>query len=199
MGLLTILRKLRVKEREMRVLILGLDNAGKSTIVKKVNGQPTDSISPTLVFNIETIQFESFALNVWDIGGQTSLRSYWRNYFEQTDALVWVVDSADTDRLELCRTELHALLVEEKLAGASLLVLANKQDLDGALSLAEIERTLQLDRIVNRHCFVVACSARSGDGLIEGWSTLVHDVAERVFALTSSQSSSSSQPAATTE
>jgi ADP-ribosylation factor-like protein 2 len=80
----------------------------------------------------------SFKVNLWDVGGQKSIRSYWRNYFEQTDALIWVVDSADKVRLEDCRVELFSLLKEERLAGASLLVFANKQDLNGAYSLEEI-------------------------------------------------------------
>jgi len=183
MGLLTILRKLRVKEREMRVLILGLDNAGKSTIVKKVSGQTTDTISPTLGFNIETVQFESFALNVWDIGGQTSLRSYWRNYFEQTDALVWVVDSADVRRLLDCRRELHELLTQEKLAGASLLVLANKQDIKGALSHEQIAKVLDLATIKNRHWRIQGSSAMTGGGLVEGIDWLVNDISSRIFLL----------------
>lgn len=76
---------------------------------------------------------------MWDVGGQKSLRSYWRNYFECTDGLVWVVDCADRMRLEACRAELNILLEEERLAGATLLVLANKQDLPGALSAQEIK------------------------------------------------------------
>lgn len=76
---------------------------------------------------------------MWDVGGQKSLRSYWRNYFECTDGLVWVVDCADRMRLDACRTELNILLEEERLAGATLLILANKQDLPGALSAQEIK------------------------------------------------------------
>jgi ADP-ribosylation factor-like protein 2 len=80
-----------------------------------------------------------FTLNLWDVGGQKSLRSYWRNYFESTDGLVWVVDSADRMRMDACRDELSILLEEERLAGATLLVLANKQDLPGAMSAQEIK------------------------------------------------------------
>lgn len=76
---------------------------------------------------------------MWDVGGQKSLRSYWRNYFECTDGLVWVVDCADRMRLDACREELKKLLEEERLAGATLLVLANKQDLPGALSAQDIK------------------------------------------------------------
>ncbi|XP_053416977.1 ADP-ribosylation factor-like protein 2 isoform X3 [Nycticebus coucang] len=134
MGLLTILKKMKQKERELRLLMLGLDNAGKTTILKKFNGEDIDTISPTLGFNIKTLEHRGFKLNIWDVGGQKSLRSYWRNYFESTDGLIWVVDSADRQRMEDCQRELQSLLVEERLAGATLLIFANKQDLPGALS-----------------------------------------------------------------
>ena len=97
----------------MRLLMLGLDNAGKTTVVKKFNGEDIDLISPTLGFNIKTLEYRGFKLNIWDVGGQTSLRSYWRNYFEQTDGLIWVVDSADRMRLRDCKAELQALLQQE--------------------------------------------------------------------------------------
>lgn len=83
---------------------------------------------------------------MWDVGGQKSLRSYWRNYFECTDGLVWVVDSADRMRMETCRDELKVLLEEERLAGATLLVLANKQDLPGALSAQDIKDVRESDQ-----------------------------------------------------
>lgn len=105
----------------------GLDNAGKSSILKKFNGEDISSISPTLGFDIKTLHYRGYQLNVWDVGGQQTIRSYWRNYFEQTDGLIWVVDSADRGRLRDCKKELHALLEQEKLAGASLLIFANKQ------------------------------------------------------------------------
>lgn len=79
-------------------------------------------------------------LNIWDIGGQATLRPYWQNYYERTDALLWVVDSSDVERLEICRDELHGLLKEEKLVGATLLILANKQDLQGALPATKIKQ-----------------------------------------------------------
>ena len=101
----------------MRLLMLGLDNAGKTTVVKKFNGEDIDLIAPTLGFNIKTLEYRGYKLNIWDVGGQTSLRSYWRNYFEQTDGLIWVVDSADRARLADCKAELQVLLQQERLAG----------------------------------------------------------------------------------
>ncbi|KAG0753698.1 hypothetical protein G6F57_010271 [Rhizopus arrhizus] len=161
----------------------GLDNAGKTTILKRINGEPIDTISPTLGFNIKTLEHESYKLNIWDVGGQKSIRSYWRNYFEQTDALVWVVDSADRLRLNDCKTELHQLLQEERLAGATLLVFANKQDIAGALSEKEIKDLLGLEEIKSHHWAILACSAVTGDNLLKGMNWVVNDVASRIYML----------------
>lgn len=154
MGLLTIIRKVKRKEREMRLLMVGLDNAGKTTAVRRLKASGAadaaaaqlllDGISPTLGFSICSLSRRGRKLNVWDVGGQRSLRPYWRNYFERTDGVVWVVDSSDLARLRDAAAELRALLGEERLAGATLLVLANKQDVEGALGLEEISRALGL-------------------------------------------------------
>uniref|UniRef100_A0A0K8UGM0 small monomeric GTPase n=3 Tax=Bactrocera latifrons TaxID=174628 RepID=A0A0K8UGM0_BACLA len=122
-------------------------------------------------------------LNLWDVGGQKSLRSYWRNYFESTDGLVWVVDSADRMRLESCKQELRVLLQEERLAGATLLVLANKQDLPGALSANDIKDVLELDDITTHHWLVVGVSAVTGEKLLGAMDWLIDDIAKRIFTL----------------
>ncbi|KAG6885492.1 ADP-ribosylation factor-like protein 2 [Termitomyces sp. T159_Od127] len=181
MGLLTIIRKNREKEREMRILFLGLDNAGKTTILKRLNGEDIKSISPTLGFNIKTFAHGKYTLNIWDVGGQRTLRPYWRNYFEQTDALVWVVDSSDRMRMADCKNELHSLLTEDRLAGASLLIFANKQDLQGSLSAAEIQQTLDLGLITTHHWKIWSCSAVTGANLVEGLDWVVGDVATRLY------------------
>ena len=105
--------QVKSREKEMRLLLIGLDNAGKTTVVKRLAGEDIDEVSPTLGFHIKSLSFRGYRLNVWDIGGQRSLRSYWRNYFEQTDGLIWVVDSADRMRLRDCKAELQALLQQE--------------------------------------------------------------------------------------
>ncbi|KAG9048364.1 ADP-ribosylation factor-like protein 2 [Tulasnella sp. UAMH 9824] len=181
MGLLTVIRKNRRKEREMRVLFLGLDNAGKTTIIKKLNGDDINSISPTLGFEIKTFIHGKYTLNIWDVGGQRMLRPYWRNYFEQTDALVWVVDSSDRMRMGDCKEELHTLLQEDRLAGASLLVYANKQDLEGAMSAAEIRDALDLNALTTHHWKILSCSAVLGTNLVEGLDWVVGEVAGRLY------------------
>ncbi|CAM9364508.1 unnamed protein product, partial [Scytosiphon promiscuus] len=100
MGLLTLLRKLKRSDQEARILVLGLDNAGKTTILKKLSEEDITHIMPTQGFNIKSLMHEDFKLNVWDIGGQKSIRPYWRNYFDQTDALIYVIDSADRRRMD---------------------------------------------------------------------------------------------------
>jgi len=181
MGLLTIIRKSRQKEKEMRILFLGLDNAGKTTILKKLNGEDIMSISPTLGFNIKTFVHRNYTLNIWDVGGQRTLRPYWRNYFEQTDAIVWVVDSSDRMRMKDCKEELHSLLLEDRLVGASLLVFANKQDIAGSLTDTEIRDALDLSNIRSHNWTIWPCSAVTGDNLITGLDWAVDDVARRIY------------------
>ena len=90
MGLLAILRKLKSSpERELRILLLGLDNAGKTTLLKQLASEDVSHITPTQGFNIKSVQSEGFKLNGWDIGGQRKIRPYWRNYFEVNSLLVY--------------------------------------------------------------------------------------------------------------
>ncbi|KAH7888138.1 GTP-binding protein [Phlebopus sp. FC_14] len=165
----------------MRILFLGLDNAGKTTILKKINGENIASISPTLGFNIKTFIHRNYTLNIWDVGGQRTLRPYWRNYFEQTDAIVWVVDSGDRMRIEDCKEELHNLLLEDRLSGASLLVFANKQDIQGSMTDKEISQLLDLPGIKSHHWRIWPCSAVTGQNLVAGLDWLVEDVAHRIY------------------
>ena len=183
MGLLSIIKKTKAKEREMRILVLGLDNAGKTTCIKRFNNQDITTISPTLGFQICPLQFRGYTLNLWDIGGQQSLRSYWRNYFESTDGIVRVVDSNDAQRLGDCRRELHALLQEERLAGATLLLLMNKSGIPTALPVAEIAEIIGVDELRKgkRHAHLVKCSAVTGDGLLEGVEWIAGGISQRVF------------------
>ena len=181
MGLLRFLRKLKLKEKEMRILFLGLDNAGKSSVIKSFMGESIQELSPTLGFEIRTFEIEGYRLSCWDVGGQTTIRAYWRNYFEATDGVVWVVDSTDKERMVLCKKELDALLQQERLANASLLILANKQDIPGAMTSQEILEILDLNRIQRRHWSIVPCSAATRSGIEKGFLWIIHDIASRLF------------------
>mmetsp|Transcript_11405 Transcript_11405/g.22728 ORF Transcript_11405/g.22728 Transcript_11405/m.22728 type:complete len:194 (-) Transcript_11405:103-684(-) len=176
MGLLTLLRKLKRNDREARLLVLGLDNSGKTTILKKLSEEDITHIMPTQGFNIKSLMQNEFKLNVWDIGGQKSIRPYWRNYFDQTDALIYVIDSADRRRMEETGVELGQLLEEDKLAGIPLLIFANKQDLLNALPAKDISKGLNLHTIRDRMWSIQACSAKTGEGLQEGMEWVVEKI-----------------------
>ncbi|KAG6484862.1 hypothetical protein ZIOFF_053387 [Zingiber officinale] len=182
--------------REARILVLGLDNAGKTTILYRLQMGEVVSTIPTIGFNVETVQYNNIKLQVWDLGGQTSIRPYWRCYFPNTQAIIYVVDSSDTDRLVTAKDEFHAILEEEELKGAVVLVYANKQhlavakklvgkklikktcfvefiytdmqDLPGALDDAAITEALELHKIKNRQWAIFKTSAIKGEGLFEG-------------------------------
>ncbi|EXJ55445.1 ADP-ribosylation factor-like 2 [Cladophialophora yegresii CBS 114405] len=179
--MLSILRKARLKDKEMRILMLGLDNAGKTTIVKKIMNEDVHTVSPTLGFIIKTIDFQGYKLNIWDVGGQKTIRSYWRNYFEKTDALIWVVDATDRLRVEDCKAELKGLLLEERLAGASLLVFLNKTDVAGGMSEQEATQLLDLNSVLTHRWVVVPCSAMTGENLEKGLVWVVQDARDRLF------------------
>mmetsp|Transcript_34864 Transcript_34864/g.78774 ORF Transcript_34864/g.78774 Transcript_34864/m.78774 type:complete len:180 (-) Transcript_34864:112-651(-) len=176
MGLLTLLRKLKKSEKEFRILVLGLDNAGKTTALKKLADEDITHTMPTQGFNIKSVIHEGFKLNVWDIGGQKTIRPYWRNYFDQTDALVYVIDCSDHRRMDETGVELNQLLDEEKLAGVPLLLFANKQDLMNAMGPDEVTETLGLTNIRDRSWHIQPCSAKTGEGLQSGMEWLVKNI-----------------------
>jgi ADP-ribosylation factor-like protein 1 len=112
-----------------------------------------------------------------DLGGQTSIRPYWRCYYANTAAVVFVIDSTDIDRLGTASEELAAMLSEEELRDAALLVFANKQDQPGAKGAGEISEALGLAKLKDRNWTIVACSAIDGSGVTEGMDWLVDTVA----------------------
>ena len=128
---------------------------------------------PTQGFNIKSFDQDDFKVNVWDIGGQKAIGKHWKNYFEQADALMYVIDATDKIRLEECLEELQNLLEEDELSGIPLLIFANKQDIITALDPEEIVEELQLDDIDDGDWSIFGYSAVSGEGLSDGikWMT----------------------------
>merc|ERR1711904_148705 len=163
-------------KKEMRILMVGLDAAGKTTILYKLKlGEVVNTI-PTIGFNVETVEYKNISFNVWDVGGQDKIRLLWRHYYTNTQGLIYVVDSNDRDRIEENREELHKMLAEEELREAVLLVFANKQDLPGALTCPEITDKLGLHTIRGRTWFIQSTCAVRGDGLYEGLDLLSKSV-----------------------
>ena len=161
------------KEKPTRVLMLGLDAAGKTTILYKLQMGEVVTTVPTIGFNVETVQYKNLRFQVWDLGGQPSIRPYWRCYYQNTNAVIYVVDSADQERMGISKQELVTMLEEEELKDAILLVLANKQDQKGALGAKEISEALGLPDVRNRQWSIQETCATKGKGLSEGFDWLV--------------------------
>ncbi|XP_073485190.1 ADP-ribosylation factor-like protein 14 [Aquarana catesbeiana] len=160
------------KIKQARILILGLDAAGKSTVLYKFKFKEPFSTIPTVGFNVEMIQTEKhLQLTIWDVGGQEKLRSLWCYYFENTDGLVYVVDSTNKETLDESKKEFQRILQNELIKNVPVVVLANKQDLPGALDAEEITRKFNMKKhCSDRDWYVQPCCALSGQGLAEGFS-----------------------------
>merc|ERR1711970_466588 len=163
-------------EKEARILVLGLDNAGKTTILYRLQVGEVVSTIPTIGFNVETVQYKNIKFQVWDLGGQTSIRPYWRCYYSNTDAIIYVVDSVDKERIGISKSELVSMLEEEELRKAILLVFANKQDLPGSLDAPKIAEALELHKIKSRTWTIFKTSAMKGEGLFEGLDWLAENL-----------------------
>ncbi|KAI9721105.1 MAG: hypothetical protein M1812_002586 [Candelaria pacifica] len=181
-----ILSGLLWTKKEIRILILGLDNAGKTTLLYRLKVGPFTASQystaigevvttiPTIGFNVESVTYQNLNFNVWDLGGQTSIRPYWRCYYANTAAVIFVIDSTDIERIGTASEELAAMLNEDELKDAALLVFANKQDQPGAKGAGEISEALRLGELRDRNWSIVACSAVDGRGVNEGMDWLVY-------------------------
>ena len=169
-------------KQQCRILMVGLDAAGKTTILYQLKLGEMTQTKPTLGFNVETVSYKNIEFMVWDMGGQDKIRQLWSHYYEGTQALIFVVDSADAERMDEARQELHKLMEQEELKDAVLLVYANKQDVAGALSVQQVAESLQLgDLPDSRVWYLQACAAASADGagVTDGLDWLAGELAKR--------------------
>jgi len=157
-----------LSKKDMRILMVGLDAAGKTTILYKLKLGEIVTTIPTIGFNVETVEYKNINFTVWDVGGQDKIRPLWRHYFQNTQGLIFVVDSNDKERVSEAAEELGKMLGEDELRDAALLVFANKQDLPNAMSVAEVTDKLGLHALKNRKWYIQSTCATSGDGLYEG-------------------------------
>lgn len=162
-------------KKEMRILMVGLDAAGKTTILYKLKLGEVVTTIPTIGFNVETVEYKNISFTVWDVGGQDKIRPLWRHYYQNTQGIIFVVDSNDRERIDessgteqSAKEELNRMLAEDELREAILLVFANKQDLPNAMSVNTVTERLGLNQIRNRQWYIQATCATTGDGLYEG-------------------------------
>jgi len=154
------------RKEEFHILIIGLDMAGKTTVLERLKTLYTDysgleptQILPTVGLNIARFETKNIPLVFWDLGGQASLRSIWEKYYADTHAILFVVDASQIERIEEAKAVLDRTLGNTDLLGAPLLVIANKQDETGAVGGVELKERL------GRVCDVQPTSALTGDGL----------------------------------
>eukprot|EP00300_Choanocystis_sp_HF-7_P011906 c17663_g1_i1.p1 GENE.c17663_g1_i1~~c17663_g1_i1.p1 ORF type:complete len:229 (-),score=57.10 c17663_g1_i1:103-789(-) len=156
------------KLHEVRILMVGLDGAGKTSLMYRMKTNENISTFQTLGFNVETVwkSPKNIVFTIWDVGGQERVRDLWQFYFEEKEAILFVVDSSARDRIGEAKQVLRSLMQEEKLRRCLLCVVANKQDISGCMDLKEVYYSLDLDSIV-REKTIVGCSVSSGDNVLQ--------------------------------
>ena len=173
-------------KQEIRVLINGLDAAGKTTMLYKLKLGEVVTTIPTIGFNVETVDYKNIAFTCWDVGGRGKIRPLWRHYYKGTNAMIFVIDSNDKERLSgeesgfenSAKEELYDILREDELKDIPLLIFANKQDLPNAVSVKDIEAKLELNKIKDRKWHIEGCVATTGEGLYEGLEWLSNEMKE---------------------
>lgn len=156
-----------------QVILMGLDSAGKSTLLARLLTGQVMETSPTVGFNVGTLDLDKkTALTVWDIGGQKSMRRNWRFYLDNCKALVFVVDSSDAGRMPEAQKALKKVLSDERLQGVPLMVLANKKDLPNSMTIREVSKQLDLPSYSDRLWEIQACSALQGLGLQQAFMSV---------------------------
>jgi len=182
------IKKIFDRKTDTRILMLGLDAAGKTTVLYQLKLGEVVTTIPTIGFNVESLEYKNLRMTVWDIGGQERIRPLWKDYYENSNGLIWVVDSNDGDRIDdrdsrsepdSAKTELWRLLNDDSLRGVPLLVLANKQDLPYAVSPQKIHQRLALDKVKDRPVHVQGCVAKTCDGLYEGLDWLNQTISQK--------------------
>lgn len=171
--------------QSLHVVVIGLDSAGKTSLLYRLKLREFVHTIPTKGFNMEKVKVavgssRATSLQVWDVGGQDKLRPLWKSYTRRTDAMVFVVDSAEAERMEEAKVELHRITRTSENQGVPVLLLANKQDLAGALSVPEVEKALALHELSPSTLYhAQGCSALDGQGLQPGLEKLYEMILKR--------------------
>ncbi|KAF7693131.1 ADP-ribosylation factor 4-like [Silurus meridionalis] len=167
-----------INKKQMRLLMVGLDAAGKTTVLYKLKLGEIVTTIPTVGFNVETVEYKNISFTVWDVGGQTVIRPLWRHYYQNTMGIIFVVDSSDRERIQEASMELQMMLEDDELRDATVLVLANKQDLPNAMPVHEMTEKLRLHSLKGRPWYVQSTCAINGSGLYEGLDWLSNQLSK---------------------
>jgi ADP-ribosylation factor protein 1 len=163
-------------QKKANGLMLGLDGAGKTTILYNLKLNEFIHTIPTIGFNVETVKYNNLNLTIWDLGGQEKIRKLWRHYFDNVDMLIYVVDSCDISRIEETKNELHYLDNHDQLSNMkSILIYCNKMDLPDSLGCAEMAEKLDLNRLLHKWYIQPSCATKN-QGIYEGLDWLSNNL-----------------------
>ncbi|KAL6481715.1 hypothetical protein MHYP_G00097950 [Metynnis hypsauchen] len=187
------LKRWREPARKVTLVMVGLDNAGKTATVRGIQGESPLDVAPTVGFSKVDLKQGKFEVTIFDLGGGKRIRGIWKNYYSESYGVVFVVDSSDVQRIQETRDTMAEVLRHPRIAGKPVLVLANKQDQDGALAEADIIESLSLEKLVNENkclCQIEPCSAVLGYGkkvdksIKNGLNWLLNNIAKDYEAIT---------------
>jgi small GTP-binding protein len=157
-------------DNDKKVLFLGLDNAGKSTLLFQMRDNTFKDTVPTVGLNVEQIRYKEMQYTLWDVSGQAT--RLWKHYFDKIHAVIFVIDSSDTERLAKAKVLLHKCFSDKDLATCPILIFANKQDLEERMSPDEIYEKLGITNVLasglKQHVLFQKCSAKTSEGIWEG-------------------------------
>ncbi|XP_040887979.1 ADP-ribosylation factor-like protein 13B isoform X2 [Toxotes jaculatrix] len=187
------LKRWREPARKVTLVMVGLDNAGKTATVRGIQGENPNDVAPTVGFSKVDLKQGKFEVTIFDLGGGKRIRGIWKNYYSESHGVVFVVDSSDVQRIQETRETMAEVLQHPRIAGKPVLVLANKQDQEGALAEADIIENLSLEKLVNENkclCQIEPCSAVLGYGkkvdksIKKGLNWLLSNIAKDYEAIT---------------
>ncbi|KAM9454420.1 ADP-ribosylation factor-like protein 13B isoform 2-T2 [Clarias gariepinus] len=187
------LKRWREPARKVTLVMVGLDNAGKTATVRGIQGESPVDVAPTVGFSKVDLKQGKFEVTIFDLGGGKRIRGIWKNYYSESYGVVFVVDSSDVQRIQETRDTMAEVLRHPRIAGKPVLVLANKQDRDGAMAEADIIESLSLEKLVNENkclCQIEPCSAVLGYGkkldksIKNGLNWLLNNIAKDYEAIT---------------
>lgn len=162
--------------QEYKIVMVGLENAGKTTILYRLHLGELVKTVPTIGSNIEQVKYENLQFEIWDLAGQANLRPSWASYYANTNAVIVVADSTDRARTGILRQELFTQLAHESLTKACVLIFANKQDLQGAMKVPELSEALDLVSLTTHNWHVQASCAITGEGLLDGLNWIAEEL-----------------------
>jgi ADP-ribosylation factor-like protein 6 len=173
MGLLdSLFEWLGLRRRDVSVLVIGLDNSGKSSLLNFLRPQEiqTNDIAPTVGFNVEHFSYKGLSFTAFDMSGQSRYRTLWGNYYRTTNGIIFVIDSSDKTRILVAREEVQQLLSHPDISSRNIPILffANKMDIRDSLSDVGVSSALSLDSITNKSWHICSSNALKGDGVIDG-------------------------------